>query len=1379
MAEQSPGRDKRERLQQAIEKTRSGDDLSPESVRKELEDTAIDETSAHEAERYLEKTHTEGSGFRTRTATNITDFAEASEIPEDLLESSYPTRYELDDLIGKGAAGRIYALQDHSLNRTVAVKFLQKSREMKKGVKRQFINEARVTAMLEHPNIMPVYDIGATEKGELYFCMKKVSGFSVGDAIRAAIDGQEMPEDFETCDGRVRMFLKVCDALAYAHSRGYIHQDIKPDNLMLGEYGEVLVLDWGSALNLTAKGPGGRNLYGTPAYMSPEQARREHADERSDVYCVGATFFHALTLRHPTWAEDPDEFWEKKRRGEVDMPTDEEERKIPKALLRIALKALEADPSKRYQSMQDLAEDLKRYQAGMAVSAHRETWLETFLRWYRKRRTMFWTVTGFLAVVAVVGYMLGREKIKEMITWSPFFSDNFAYSSTGQLVANWKGYQSTDWQNFRLEPFTDDGGWRIEDGALHGYNTYGCSNITFNRLIPGDMRVEWTATAIRQPVNLNCYIAAQNRTQGYTFHVGGFGDPGLVRLTKGRNLITLQEYRGKQSIELSVPIKYRMEKEGPYVRFFRDGKKLIEYKDIDPPQGENHQTFGFENNQGNHIRIDDLQVYYHPLPLKVSPLGAADRFFQHGHYREALIQYSEIATLYADYDIAKTAEYKMGACLLQMDSTAAALEQYARFELRHPKHELAPLAMFERYRIHESRGDTAKAELVLRDMGARYPGHQVLKTILVDMTQKRRTEWRRLSREWAPDYNGDTTVFDWCVRESRKIQEWGRVFSVSVDNNLFLSEMTRVVYDNRLRDFDSIQARYPAQRQALAALLNSTGRHPRVLEDFQDIESACASALAALGEYRRILRQYPEQRRLCADALLQLGRYEDVLRRYPDQSNEMFSALFALGRLEEAIRRYPDKAGSLLMDLGRYDEYLNFMRSAPISLASALTSSGLPDSALQVLGQTWPGEDNRYWLHLKQALVEQGRAEQVIQQYSRFRQMPDMVADVYVHLGRTRDALTVFPYGYNLRANAFKKLGMYDSVYAYPDDVENVRSALWQENRLREVLKRYAEYRPLCAAALLGMNRFKQVVDKYPEQREACAKALYRLRQYNEILKQYPGQRGLCAQALYRMGKAEEAFRLYPESRARYATYLIQEGRHQAVVDSFTDQTLEYSLALMHLGRADAAPIDHGFPRLKLESKIVFQGMRALHACRQGDRAAAYGILEKDLAFYHVFAAHRFQHFLLEPVLKALDGDRMALRRACRLIRERYPETLSQRLRYEASLLCGDIDEIEFMAQPYKYFARERFVLLQAIMLDIDGDRERALQKYQAIAGAPQCRNPDLLQVTDISDLSTIFHSPVVQEFVDWRIEELTQETGKTSARRGARERVLVAQSGN
>ncbi|MBD3314216.1 MAG: protein kinase, partial [Chitinivibrionales bacterium] len=361
----------------------------------------------------------------------------ARELPAALIGNSMEReRYSLIRLIGKGAAGSVYEVRDNHLGRVVAVKMLNAERRNQAGRRELFIHEAQVTAGLEHPNIMPVYDIGLTENKEIFFSMKKAAGHSLGDAVREEEMGTP-PSSIATLNDKISIMLKVCDAVAYAHAQGYIHQDIKPDNIMIGEYGEVLLMDWGSALPLGAEGRLTKGLVGTPVFMSPEQARREYADKRSDVYCLGASLFYLLTLRCPTWENHPEAFWEKKRVGVVDELTDEEARHVPVTLVDIVLKALSPNPKDRYQSVTAMSEDLKRFQAGLAVSAHCDTMWERFCRWYSSNGRLFWVTATSLVLIAAVGGLLYLEKRKEAVSWRRIYTTDFEGTTTSELKNDW------------------------------------------------------------------------------------------------------------------------------------------------------------------------------------------------------------------------------------------------------------------------------------------------------------------------------------------------------------------------------------------------------------------------------------------------------------------------------------------------------------------------------------------------------------------------------------------------------------------------------------------------------------------------------------------------------------------------------------------------------------------------------------------------------------------------------------------------------------------------------------------------------------------------------------------------------------------------------
>ena len=174
--------------------------------------------------------------------------------------------YELQEVIGEGGVGTVYAARQASIDRIVAVKMLRNEFAHKRDHRNKFLSEAVVTGELDHPNIVPIYDLGTSDVGNLFYAMKRVRGTPWSDVIRQ----QSLAEN-------LRILMSVADAIAFAHSRGVIHRDIKPENVMLGDFGEVVVMDWGIALSTGAFVKSDRisqttSMGGTPAYMAPEMA---------------------------------------------------------------------------------------------------------------------------------------------------------------------------------------------------------------------------------------------------------------------------------------------------------------------------------------------------------------------------------------------------------------------------------------------------------------------------------------------------------------------------------------------------------------------------------------------------------------------------------------------------------------------------------------------------------------------------------------------------------------------------------------------------------------------------------------------------------------------------------------------------------------------------------------------------------------------------------------------------------------------------------------------------------------------------------------------------------------------------------------------------
>jgi serine/threonine-protein kinase len=338
-------------------------------------------------------------------------------------ESSRPRqRYTLTRPYAKGGLGQIWIARDDELGREVALKELRSEFGDGAAVRARFVEEARITGQLEHPAIVPVYElVQGTGERTPFYTMRLIRGRSLADAIEAyhrrraagearAIELREL----------LTAFVTICNAIAYAHSRGVIHRDLKPQNAVLGDFGEVIVLDWGLAKvvgrdesSVTMADPGmdiggGHTLQGqvlgTPSYMSPEQAdgRLDLLDERSDVYGLGAVLYEILT-GGPPFAGDTKDVLQRVQRDEPVPPR----RHVPgtsRALEAVCLKALAKKPADRYGSARALAQEVQHWLADEPVSAYRAPVSARARRWLGRHRTL---ATATAAAVLVATAMLG------------------------------------------------------------------------------------------------------------------------------------------------------------------------------------------------------------------------------------------------------------------------------------------------------------------------------------------------------------------------------------------------------------------------------------------------------------------------------------------------------------------------------------------------------------------------------------------------------------------------------------------------------------------------------------------------------------------------------------------------------------------------------------------------------------------------------------------------------------------------------------------------------------------------------------------------------------------------------------------------------------
>jgi len=301
------------------------------------------------------------------------------------------SRYEIVDVLGEGGMGRVDRVHDRDLLRDVAAKRLLPELRGQRGLVDQFLWEARVTAYLDHPNIVPVHELGATPDGEVFFTMKLARGATLEDELAKKEEGDL------ALSRRLRTFVKVCDAVAFAHARGVLHRDLKPANVLVGEYGEVLVSDWGLAVPLETAGEDLRNIVpkglsrrsaGTPMYMSPEQARGDALDARSDIYTLGAILYELASFARPVEGDSLAAVLSKVTRGEI-VPVATAKPGISTALAAVVSKAMALEPSERYATAKDLADDIETVLDGRTPVADRANVLKQAARYYVSRDPVF------------------------------------------------------------------------------------------------------------------------------------------------------------------------------------------------------------------------------------------------------------------------------------------------------------------------------------------------------------------------------------------------------------------------------------------------------------------------------------------------------------------------------------------------------------------------------------------------------------------------------------------------------------------------------------------------------------------------------------------------------------------------------------------------------------------------------------------------------------------------------------------------------------------------------------------------------------------------------------------------------------------------------
>lgn len=650
-----------------------------------------------------------------------------------------PNRYFSRSQLSHGGMKRIMRVRDTATARDVAMAVLSEESLRKAGVRDRFLQEARITANLEHPNIVPIHDIGLSESHTPFFTMKMLGGESLADILKKLRKNEMGYREKYSLGALLLIYLKILDAIAFAHSKGIIHLDIKPDNVQVGAFGEVVVLDWGLArstghplapevqrstvlvhLPLPDSHTVDGEIKGTVGFMAPEQAagRNSEKDERTDIYALGAILYSMLTWRRSVKSEGKDT--ERFARALHDItsgiiqPMLNETREIPAGLRAVVKKSMSLKPAQRYESVGALRQEILNHMNGFATAAEHAGWLRRVYLWTHRHRilTLLSLVTG---MVLLGGYF----------TWRDYQAKRIARWGHAQVMIPFPR------ENEMNRWIVHEGEWEVLPDRIRSLgNDAKAARIRLAQPIYGNVAIEFDAKvegreALENGGDLSIILNwnPNNHEDGYFFQLGGMSN----------TVASIQRRNGFQamipfSLTAGKVYHIRVEKEGSHLRLFCDGKKLIEAEDMLYLEGGYLGLYTF----GGGKRFWNLRIYERGVPEWVSPLTEGDGYFrssrscENPQIKEYLLHaardaYSRVALEYGRTALGLQAILRRAYVFLELNQVSAAESDILMLENRETTAPLS-LALLRGEVALRSRNFPSALDIFSRALGD-FPGH--------------------------------------------------------------------------------------------------------------------------------------------------------------------------------------------------------------------------------------------------------------------------------------------------------------------------------------------------------------------------------------------------------------------------------------------------------------------------------------------------------------------------------------------------------------------------------------------------------------------------------------------------------------------------------
>lgn len=761
-----------------------------------------------------------------------------------------PSRYRLNARLEGDAAGRTYAADDLLLGRQIEVRILHADRAGDQERRGLFLHEARVAALLDHPAIAPIYDLERSGEGDLYLTTRRSGGSTLTELM--ARSGLAAPPWRQL----VGIVQQAAEALAHAHVRGVVHADLRPDCLLIADDGRVTVTGWRSALLPGETLPRGTVL-GTPAYLSPEQARGEGCTPASDIYCLGAVLWHALTGQPPTWNQDEQAFWERKRRGELDPPPISSLLKAPAAVLDAVRKALAAEPGLRFKDMAAFAVALDccltaRSDASGPYAAVPGPG--------RRRRLLRWA--ALLLLAAGLATTLGPRAWERLRDGPLVLRETFADDGWKEKVRLWRHSEDRSAHS--------DAGFRFDNGRVVSTGRF-ANVLVLDAPGTGDWVVEFTGEVLpdARPGDLSLawtthdpFSSAQRPIYRSTIlQVGAFDNEfSMIALEGGRYPLAMSPFR------LEVGKRHRLRYEvGPErLAVTVDGRQIMAWEG--PPESPRKGWVCLYCYYPGKA-ISDLTVRRKEPSLQ-KPWAAGDQAMLEESFERAEREYDKAAKALGSGTDWQWLRYKQGLALIAAGETTRARGILAAIDAE-------PVAPWAGMRLLELDARADRAEAAIEAFASLYRAHPALR--------------QNLDQVWVRQVNAAASTQAIGSGSLTSLWTGGSATASTGAATAWLGLMGRPVQHSLLTDSGAARA------------LFALGRYADIENDYGHIESIAANALVAQGRDLSALARYPERLGVTFRCLFNLGRFAELVQHPLADSGLRERALLLAGQHQHPL----------------------------------------------------------------------------------------------------------------------------------------------------------------------------------------------------------------------------------------------------------------------------------------------------------------------------------------------------------------------------------------------------------------------------------------------------------------------------------------------